>query len=220
MFPVKAREDLPVSKVVINSVAVRGQLGPMTIWVSNRPEEEAEATAAAANGNNNNTGNQANAAQQEQAQPAQGRAQVQQAQPARAQAQAQGRRRQYEFPLRRRNWTKVYDAKHNSSRRHYDEMDFSSSPIVLRPGEVRAIYIHSASPGDEGVVYDNSTIHPHRWHGQQLPLRQRNGRPMRATPRYQDGILAIHSARAHLSPTPFGRTPIWGWGNAWRLVFC
>ena len=32
MFPVKCKDILPVDHVVINSVAVRGALGPLTVW--------------------------------------------------------------------------------------------------------------------------------------------------------------------------------------------
>ena len=35
MFPISIKQDLPVSKLVIRSVAVRGYLGPMTVWISN-----------------------------------------------------------------------------------------------------------------------------------------------------------------------------------------
>ena len=35
MFPVKAKSILPVEKIIIHSVAVRGQLGNLTVWVSN-----------------------------------------------------------------------------------------------------------------------------------------------------------------------------------------
>jgi hypothetical protein len=175
MFPIKAKKDLPVHQLIINSVAVRGQLGPMTVWVSNRDA----GTGATANGQ-----------------------------------QEHNQRNQYEFPLHSRHWTQIFKADVKPSRREYATLDLSSNPIVLNPGEVRAIYVHSASPGDEGVVYDNSSIHPRQWHrhGQ----RMNNNNPLRAEPRYQDGFLAIHSARAHLSPRPFGQSPIWGWGNAWR----
>ena len=32
MFPVKCKDILPIDHVVINSVAVRGGLGPLTVW--------------------------------------------------------------------------------------------------------------------------------------------------------------------------------------------
>jgi hypothetical protein len=161
MFPVKAKKDLPVHQLIINSVAVRGKLGPMTVWVSNR---EAAAVGAATNG-----------------------------QQLRPRPHPPQHRQQYEFPLQSRHWTQIFKADVKASRREYSTLDLSSNPVVLNPGEVRAIYIHSASPGDEGVVYDNSSNHPrnywHPRHGVQ------NNIPARATPRYQDGFLAIHSAR-------------------------
>lgn len=35
MFPIIIKQDLPVDQVVIRSVAVRGYLGPMSVWISN-----------------------------------------------------------------------------------------------------------------------------------------------------------------------------------------
>lgn len=155
MFPVKARAVLPVERIVIHSVAVRGQLGQMTVWVSN------EDVVGSGNGGNH-----------------------------------------YTFRLNQRRWTKVYEKFHAPSRRKYDILDLSSNPIVLAPGQVRAIYIHSTLPGDEAIVYDNS-------HFGTLPRRN-------AHVRYEDDCISIYSGKAHLSCSPFGQTPIWGWGNAWR----
>lgn len=39
MFPIAIKEDLPVSQLVLRSVAVRGHLGPLTVWISNADEE-------------------------------------------------------------------------------------------------------------------------------------------------------------------------------------
>jgi hypothetical protein len=144
MFPVKAKKDLPVHQLIINSVAVRGKLGPMTVWVSNR-----EAAAAAA-------GPAGAGQQQPQLQP-----QPQQ-------------RQQYEFQLQSRHWTQIFKADVKASRREYSTLDLSSNPIVLNPGEVRAIYIHSADPSDEGVVYDNSSIHPRHWQNRQHGVQNNN----------------------------------------------
>lgn len=32
MFPVKCKDILPIDHVIINGVAVRGALGPLTVW--------------------------------------------------------------------------------------------------------------------------------------------------------------------------------------------
>lgn len=34
MFPIRAKQDLPVCRIVVHAVAVRGYLGPMSVWVS------------------------------------------------------------------------------------------------------------------------------------------------------------------------------------------
>jgi len=151
MFPIKAKEILPIEKLVIRSVAVRGQLGPVTVWIT-----------------------------KDNLAPTQGG--------------------EYHFRLAPRYWTKIYEATHAPSQRTYQVLDLGDTPIVLRPGQVRSIYIHSKLDGDEGIVYDNS-----------IPTARRQMRP-----RYDDPMLSIYSGKSHLSPTPFGQMPIWGWGNAWR----
>ena len=176
---------------MLRSVSVRGQLGPLTVWVSNedaptgpppnprtnrgRREEAALATEAENNG-----------------------------------------RETYHFRLTSRYWTKVYEQTHEPSQRQYKVLDFSDNPVVMKPGQVRAIYIHSTLPGDEAIVYDNTRhVNPYGRAGYW-------GRPTRpagheaSQPRYQDDMIAIYTGKAHLSTTPFGQVNIWGWDNAWR----
>lgn len=142
MFPVKCKDNVPVEHVVINSIAVRGQLGPLTVWVSK--EEQV------------------------------------------------GARRQ--FRMNPRYWTKVYEKTHAPSFHTFKELDLSENPIRMKPGEIKAIYIHSTRSGDEAIVYDNR--------------RQRRT--------YDDALVSILTGRAHVSERAFGTTPIWGWGNPWR----
>jgi hypothetical protein len=162
MFPVRAKTALPIERLVIRSVAVRGQLGKMTVWVTN--EENNAPVVGSPNTNTTTTTTQCN------------------------------------FRLQKRDWTMVYERKHRPSRTTYVTLDFADTPIVLEPGQVRMIYIHSTDPSDEAIVYDNSIMNPRS----------------RSTIRYQDDKIAVHSGKAHLSPKVFGQTPIWGWGNAWR----
>lgn len=154
MFPIQAKEDLPISQLVIRSVAVRGYLGPISVHVSK---------------DNNNNG--------EQARP----------DPTLLDYQYRGSA----------HWTKVYEQIHEPSRRAYKSLVLDL-PIVLRPGQTRILYIHSTAPHDRAIVYDNS----------QFTAVSRA--------RYDDAFLQIHTGLAHLSPTVFGQTPIWGWGSAWR----
>ena len=93
-----------------------------------------------------------------------------------------------------RYWTKLYEQTHGPSHHTYVSLDLSSNPIILLPGQVRAVYIHSTLPGDEAIVYDNR--------------RQRRS--------YDDALVSVLTGRAHVSERPFGRRPIWGWGNPWR----
>ncbi|KAL7552306.1 hypothetical protein ACHAWF_015540 [Thalassiosira exigua] len=140
MFPVKCKEILPVDHVVINSVAVRGALGPLTVWVTKDENLQGE------------------------------------------------------ISMSRRHWTKIYERTHTPSFTEYKELDLSSDPVVLRPGQVRGIYIHSTRRGDEAIVYDN--------------------KENRKT--HDDSFITIMPGRAHVSEKAFGSVPIWGWGSAWR----
>jgi hypothetical protein len=91
----------------------------------------------------------------------------------------------------------VYDKRHDPCPRgRYTELVFDE-PVYLKPGEMRALYIHSTLQGDRAIVYDNS------YYGS-------------SEKRFEDDKLAILTGRAHVSTTCFGQDPIWGWGNAWR----
>lgn len=95
------------------------------------------------------------------------------------------------------SWIKLYEKTHKPCPRgSYTELVFEE-PVCLRPGEMRALYIHSTLPNDQAIVYDNS------YYGS-------------SDKRYEDDKLCILTGRAHVSPTCFGKHPIWGWGNAWR----
>mmetsp|Transcript_20845 Transcript_20845/g.31418 ORF Transcript_20845/g.31418 Transcript_20845/m.31418 type:complete len:400 (+) Transcript_20845:296-1495(+) len=143
MFPVKCKDDLPLVQVIIKSIGIRGRLGPLTVWVSNKEEESLRPGC---------------------------------------------------FRMNKKYWTKVYEKIHKPSFTNFCTLDLSQNPIILKPGQIRAVYIHSTLENDEAIVYDNN--------------RHRRT--------YDDALVSILTGRAHVSPTAFGTTPIWGWGNAWR----
>ena len=67
------------------------------------------------------------------------------------------------------------------------EVEFSpkcdgAGRTCLRPGDTCGIYIHSDSPGDDGLRYSSA------W---------------RSGPAYDDGLIQISTGRSHTSPTPF-----------------
>ena len=162
VFPVKCKDLLPLHHVVINSVAVRGALGPLTVWVSNVEENNNNSNGRNNNNNNNSiSGNYLN------------------------------KKRVRMSP---QYWTKIYEKTHAPSTHCFVKLDLSDNPILLKPGQIRVVYIHSTLPGDEAIVYDN----------------RRQARS------YDDALVSILTGRAHVSAEPFGRTPIWGWGNPWR----
>ena len=136
MFDVACESELPVEYVEIQSVSVRGDLGPLTVWTTpdtflDKHESQEE-------------------------------------------------------------WTKLYEAVHEPSRNHMVELKFND-PIKLRPGERRGMYVHSALPGDEAIVYDNQ----------------------RAVVTYQDKTFKVLPGLAHLSNKPFGKRGFWG--RPWRM---
>ena len=148
MFPVRAKMDLPVTRLVIHSVSVRGALGPLTVWVTNDDVAQEENFSVMSLQRIRNDSS---------------------------------------------HWTKIYENNHRASRRNYVKLDFSNQPIILRPGQRKVIYVHSAANHDQAIVYDNSSS-------------------LRST-RYEDAFLSIHSGAAHLSPTPFdddNRYVSWG----------
>lgn len=60
-----------------------------------------------------------------------------------------------EISMSKKHWTKIYEKTHTPSFVGYKELDLSASPVMLRPGQVKGIYIHSTRRGDEAIVYDN-----------------------------------------------------------------
>jgi len=179
MFPIKCKDLLPVDHLVVKSVAVRGRLGPLTVWVSKN-----DANSSLSNGDQNQryrTRSTRNTLAR------------------RAHNREGGDlpNTQLRIPLDPSSWTKLYDKKHNPCPPgHYTELVFDE-PFRLKPGEMRALYIHSTLPGDQAIVYDNS------YYGS-------------SDKRFEDDKISILTGRAHVSTTCFGQDPIWGWGNAWR----
>ena len=57
--------------------------------------------------------------------------------------------------MSKKHWTKVYEKTHSPSFVGYKELDFADNPVILKPGQVKGIYIHSTRRGDEAIVYDN-----------------------------------------------------------------
>lgn len=185
MFPVKCKELLPIDHLVIKSVSVRGKLGPLTVWVSNNEDSAlptaSMAVAAAAAGRRSNRHNTVR-------DPSNNRMRVERNDDNNGSVNS--------IDLHPSAWTKLYEQTHGASKNEYVELVLNQ-PIRLKPGETRALYIHSTLQGDEAIVYDNS------YYGNN-------------SKRFEDDKLAILSGRAHVSTRVFGQEPIWGWGNAWR----
>jgi hypothetical protein len=135
MFDVACDSRLPLEYLEVQSVAVRGDLGPLTVWVAEESYQGIHEEQSA--------------------------------------------------------WKKVYEGVHEPSREALVELKFTA-PMRLKPGESCGIYVHSALPGDEAIVYDNK----------------------RAALTYQDRCFKVLPGLAHLSNRPFGKRGFWG--RPWR----
>lgn len=186
MFPIKCKDDLPVDHILIKSISVRGQLGPLTVWVTKDPTTQEtpdlSSTLLSLSKACTMKSKKVNKAKREE------------------------KIRQHGILMLKENrliahpsqWTKIYEKTHAPSFRTYQRLDLSDNPIILKPGEIRGVYVHSSRPGDESIVYDN--------YGR---AQDRDDTP-------EDNFVAILPALAHVSEEPFGTVTIWGWGNPWR----
>jgi hypothetical protein len=152
LFFVQGKDAVPLDHLVIESIAIRGKLGPITIWVT---KESAGADADTA-------------AREEESQ-------------------------RMHVSFEKEDWEQIYAKEHEPSPQQFEEMVFDT-PVILRPRQTKAIYVHSTLPGDRAIVYDNQ----------------------KARYTYDDAFLRVHPGLAHCCNTAFGKTTIWGWGNPWR----
>ncbi|KAL3918903.1 MAG: hypothetical protein SGILL_004023, partial [Bacillariaceae sp.] len=187
MFPIKCKDLLPIDHLVIKSISVRGRLGPLTVWVSKNQQ-------------NQNSANAAESTESSAVAVAQGRRASRRRNPGvnhlRVDRVPDSNRTRNSIDLHPRAWNKLFDRTVKASFREYQELVLDT-PIRLKPGESRVLYIHSTLPGDEAIVYDNA------YYGA-------------TNRRFEDDKLAILTGRAHVSTECFGTEPIWGWGNPWR----
>ena len=201
MFPIKAKRSLPIHQIVINSISIRGRLGPITVWVTK--DEEAyrdeelkrlaiEEAAAAASSSAAAAASAASAASDPTSSPVTKKSKYNlRARFSRKSSKSSStssnqravRPVEGQISMRKRDWIKIYEKEHGPSFRTYTRLDLSAHPIILRPGEVRGVYIHSTLEGDEAIVYDN--------------------KHQRLT--HDDPFLQILTGRAHVSERPFGK---------------
>ena len=172
MFPVECKNELPLDHILINSVSVRGRLGPISVYVCDDYSQM----------NNNRTIPRL---------------------PGLHSYSIHHNISRFEFPMHKGAWTKVYQKTLPPSYTRYKSLHLDV-PIKLRPGDVKAIYIHSTLHSDKAIVYDNT---PYSNGSRQL-LTNRT--------RYEDNQIRVYTGRAHVSPVAFSDETIWGWGSAWR----
>ena len=98
MFDVRANKGLPYEYLELEGVAVRGELGPITIWST--PETYK---------NKHNS---------------------------------------------RDEWTCIHNQAYPASLTEFRSMKLDTT-IRLKPGETCGLYVHSQTPGDDQIVYDN-----------------------------------------------------------------
>ena len=90
-----------------------------------------------------------------------------------------------------KDWHQVYQKTHRASRFELVEL-ILDTPIRLIPGSSIGLYVHSTSPGDQAIVYDNQ----------------------RGDVTHDDVMIRVTPGMAHISNTPFSKNGMWGWG--WR----
>jgi len=178
MFPIQCKDLLPIDHLVVKSVAVRGHLGPLTVWVSKTNANcKIDGSQRSYRRSSINTLSRNLHSREIEVVD---RSTI-----------------DYRIPLDPSSWIKLYDNKHNPCPPgQYTELIFDE-PVFLKPGEMRALYVHSTLPSDQAIVYDNS------YYGT-------------SDKRFEDDKICILTGRAHVSTTCFGQDPIWGYGNAWR----
>lgn len=202
MFPLECKDALPIERIVVTGISVRGQLGPMTVWTSDDPNETSAfnkklkstfkkqcvsstssssthsmTTRSRVAGRNQNYSNNNNNSHKDR----------------------EPEKEKTRITANPNQWTKIYSKTLSPSISDYKELDLSDSPIHVKPGQVRGIYIHSSLPGDEAIVYDNY----HSAFDKKSEMAE-------------DSFICLLPAMAHVSIHPFGRRPIWGFGEAWR----
>lgn len=177
-FPIQCKAVLPINHIIIENIAIRGELGKISVWVTKQDSSSGTSVPTITSG----TTSKAIRAKHYPLRPTK-------------QRQSNKNELEGEFIMKVDDWDKIYEDDHKPSYRKYQELDLSSHPIVLKPGEVRGIYIHSTLDGDRAIVYDNN----------------------HHTKTYDDSCITVLPGRAHVSPIPFHDHPPWGWGgSAWR----
>lgn len=197
MFPIKAKQSLPIHQIVINSISIRGRLGPITVWVTKdeeayRDEERKRlAIEQAAAASSTAVAAAASASSLSTSSPVAKKSKYNlRARFSRKSSKSTSTNQQSavrpivgQISMRKRDWIKIYEKEHGPSFRTYTQLDLSANPIILKPGEVRGVYIHSTLEGDEAIVYDN--------------------KHQRLT--HDDPFIQILTGRAHVSEKPFGK---------------
>lgn len=177
-FPIQCKTILPVDHIVINSVAVRGALGHVTVWVTKENDTGADGEDTHRPSRGNNLSIRYNTHEQDGNDGVHDPSGV----------------KRGNMLMKEKYWDKVFDGIKRPSFHQYCSLDLGANPIVLKPGEIRGIYIHSTLESDKAIVYDNR--HSLKTH--------------------DDQFLTVLPGRAHVSPEVFGTRPIWGFGNSWR----
>ena len=129
---------MPVDKIIISSVSVRGDLGPLTVWVTKDNDSILSSVPAPP----------PPPIPQSRGGPYELRNNPRNDHQAQSRTSKVGR-----FVMSPQNWKKVYDHAHCSSPRDFSEL-ILDTPIVLKPGQCCGIYIHSSLRSDTAIVYD------------------------------------------------------------------
>lgn len=199
MFPVECKKILPVENVVITSLSIRGQLGPLTVWISKDPDEKVHQKRGSKRNIENDLKTASVARSSFGSKHKATHTMNTRSKTGKYQPKQTMKKDKFTITADPSEWIKIYDNTLSPSLQTYKKLDLSGNPIYLKPGQVRGIYVHSTLDNDRAIVYDNYLFNDPT----EIP---------------QDSFIRLRPAMAHVSTKPFGRKPIWGggMGQSWR----
>ena len=206
MFPIRAKAILPIEQIIIQSVAVRGQLGDISIWISNDTTHH-NGLHLDGDINHQRIGVQVSTFKLSKKHWTKI-----------YEKKHRASQRSYQTMDLTHSYDKPVTLRPGQVRMMYIHSTLESDTGTF--GYLRYPFLCVCSRRDSLIFYDFyfSLLNAHYVAivYDNTPTNMYGG-PMDASSiRYEDDKIAIHTGKAHLSFVPFGQEPIWGWGRSWR----
>jgi len=140
MFPIEVKKTLPVDHLILTSISLRGQLGPLTVWITKEVEEmdNNASTNESVNGDSLALDNTMQSNQWSSLRESS----VSRAGP---------------ITTNQDGWECIFRQTVAPSQEKFVELVLPE-PVKLSPNgrnKIRGLYVHSTRYGDEAIVYDN-----------------------------------------------------------------